>query len=104
VLYKFRTMHQENGHAIEESKQATKGDPRVFPFGEWLRHTSIDELPQFLNVLLGEMSAVGPRPHLPEHDELFSRAGGRVPAAALREAGDHGAGAVAGLPRGDHGG
>ena len=71
VLYKFRTMHQEDGHAIDESKQATKGDPRVFRFGEWLRHTSIDELPQFLNVLRGEMSAVGPRPHLPEHDELF---------------------------------
>jgi exopolysaccharide biosynthesis polyprenyl glycosylphosphotransferase len=71
VLFKFRTMHEENGHAIDESKQATKGDTRVFPFGEWLRHTSIDELPQFINVLRGEMSAVGPRPHLPEHDVLF---------------------------------
>jgi exopolysaccharide biosynthesis polyprenyl glycosylphosphotransferase len=71
VLYKFRTMHQANGHAINEAKQATKHDPRVFRFGEWLRHTSIDELPQFINVLRGEMSAVGPRPHLPQHDELF---------------------------------
>jgi lipopolysaccharide/colanic/teichoic acid biosynthesis glycosyltransferase len=71
VLYKFRTMHEDNGHPINEAKQATKHDPRIFRFGEWLRHTSIDELPQFINVLRGEMSAVGPRPHLPEHDELF---------------------------------
>jgi lipopolysaccharide/colanic/teichoic acid biosynthesis glycosyltransferase len=71
VLLKFRTMHLAAGRAIQESRQATKHDPRVFPFGEWLRRTSLDELPQFLNVLTGEMSCVGPRPHLPQHDVLF---------------------------------
>jgi exopolysaccharide biosynthesis polyprenyl glycosylphosphotransferase len=71
VLLKFRTMHLESGRAIEESKQATKGDVRIFPFGQWLRRTSLDEFPQFINVLRGDMSCVGPRPHLPEHDALF---------------------------------
>ena len=71
VLLKFRTMHQASGKAITESKQATKGDARIFPFGQWLRRTSLDEFPQFINVLRGNMSCVGPRPHLPEHDALF---------------------------------
>lgn len=71
VLYKFRTMHQAAGGPIQEARQATKHDPRVFPFGEWLRRTSLDEFPQFFNVLRGHMSCVGPRPHLPEHDVLF---------------------------------
>lgn len=71
VIYKFRTMHQSGGRPITEARQATKDDPRIFRFGEWLRKTSIDELPQFFNVLRGEMSVVGPRPHLPEHDNLF---------------------------------
>ncbi len=71
VLYKFRTMHLDSGRPIQESRQATKHDPRIFPFGEWLRRTSLDEFPQFINVLRGEMSCVGPRPHLPEHDALF---------------------------------
>ncbi len=71
VLLKFRTMHVDSGRTIAEAKQATKGDVRIFPFGQWLRRTSLDEFPQFLNVLRGEMSCVGPRPHLPEHDALF---------------------------------
>jgi exopolysaccharide biosynthesis polyprenyl glycosylphosphotransferase len=71
VLLKFRTMHLESGRPIQESRQATRGDVRVFPFGQWLRRTSLDEFPQFLNVLRGDMSCVGPRPHLPEHDVLF---------------------------------
>ncbi len=71
VLYKFRTMHQSSGKPIQEARQATKDDPRIFPFGEWLRRTSLDEFPQFVNVLRGDMSCVGPRPHLPQHDALF---------------------------------
>ncbi len=71
VLYKFRTMHVRRKG--DEARQATRHDPRVFPFGEFMRRTSIDELPQFINVLKGEMSVVGPRPHLPEHDRIFSQ-------------------------------
>lgn len=67
-IYKFRTMHVCND---DESRQASKDDPRIFAAGTWLRKLSIDELPQFLNVLLGDMSIVGPRPHMPEHDALF---------------------------------
>jgi len=69
-LIKFRTMHI---HQEPAANQATRGDRRIFPTGAFLRRFSIDELPQFWNVLRGEMSTVGPRPHLPEHNELFSR-------------------------------
>jgi putative colanic acid biosynthesis UDP-glucose lipid carrier transferase len=69
-MYKFRTMHP-NGH--NEAKQACKDDPRVYPAGYWLRKLSLDELPQFLNVLKGDMSVVGPRPHLSQHDEAFTK-------------------------------
>jgi putative colanic acid biosynthesis UDP-glucose lipid carrier transferase len=69
TIYKFRTMHTD--HA-DETRQATHGDGRIFSAGAWLRSTSIDELPQFWNVLRGEMSVVGPRPHLREHDERFT--------------------------------
>jgi lipopolysaccharide/colanic/teichoic acid biosynthesis glycosyltransferase len=64
VMLKFRTMH----HAAQHSGsflQATRDDPRVTCVGAMLRHTSLDELPQFLNVLEGSMSLVGPRPHAP---------------------------------------
>ncbi len=70
-MIKFRTMHLFNP---DEARQASQDDARVFPAGRWLRKTSLDELPQFINVLLGQMSVIGPRPHLPTHDELFSRA------------------------------
>jgi len=69
-IYKYRTMHVRND---DEARQATKNDVRIFPAGAWLRKLSIDELPQFLNVLLGDMSIVGPRPHMPDHDEIFTK-------------------------------
>ncbi len=68
-VLKFRTMKvMEDG---PEVKQATKDDPRVTPLGKLLRRTSVDELPQFLQVLTGEMSIVGPRPHAVAHNELY---------------------------------
>lgn len=70
AMWKFRTMHAS---AASESTQVTEGDARIYPGGGWLRRTSLDELPQFLNVLRGEMSVVGPRPHLIEHNEQFAR-------------------------------
>ncbi len=70
-IYKFRTMRVlEDGAVV---RQATRGDARVTRVGRILRATSIDELPQLLNVLLGEMSLVGPRPHALAHDEYYSR-------------------------------
>jgi lipopolysaccharide/colanic/teichoic acid biosynthesis glycosyltransferase len=69
-IIKFRTMHVNNPDA---TRQATRQDDRVFPAGKWLRKYSMDELPQFWNVLSGQMSVVGPRPHLHEHNERFSR-------------------------------
>ena len=71
TIYKYRTMH---ARPDPEAKQATQADARVFPAGRWLRKFSVDELPQFINVLLGDMSAVGPRPHLLQHEEMFVRA------------------------------
>ena len=69
-ILKFRTMRddREAGHDFH---QATRCDPRVTRVGSWLRSTSLDELPQFFNVLGGSMSLVGPRPHAIQHDNLF---------------------------------
>jgi lipopolysaccharide/colanic/teichoic acid biosynthesis glycosyltransferase len=63
-MYKFRTMHAENGKRA--SAITAKDDPRVFAFGGWLRRSKIDELPQLLNVLRGEMAIIGPRPEDPK--------------------------------------
>jgi lipopolysaccharide/colanic/teichoic acid biosynthesis glycosyltransferase len=72
-IYKFRSMYDANYDAKVEARQATKGDKRIYSFGGFLRRTSLDEFPQFINVLKGEMSIVGPRPHLAVHDEEFAR-------------------------------
>ena len=71
VVYKFRSMTtQDDGPVV---RQATKSDPRITRFGAFLRRTSLDELPQFLNVMMGEMSIVGPRPHAISHNEMYRR-------------------------------
>jgi len=71
LIRKFRTMNT-GGEALR-GKQATQNDSRVFAFGRFLRRTSLDEMPQFINVILGDMSVSGPRPHLLEHDERFAK-------------------------------
>lgn len=68
-IYKFRSMKV---NAEADTLQATKDDPRKTRFGNFLRKSSIDELPQFINVLKGEMSIVGPRPHMEHHTEIYS--------------------------------
>jgi putative colanic acid biosynthesis UDP-glucose lipid carrier transferase len=70
VCYKFRTMHV-TPQEIADKLQATPDDPRKFKFGHFLRKTNLDEFPQFLNVLKGEMSVVGPRPHPLYLDEKY---------------------------------
>jgi Undecaprenyl-phosphate glucose phosphotransferase len=70
VVYKFRTMYHRDG---ADNRQAARGDRRVTRVGRILRRTSLDELPQLLNVLEGSMSLVGPRPHLEELNQQFER-------------------------------
>jgi len=67
-IYKFRTMYDVE---FDVSVQASSEDERVYPFGSFLRRTSLDEFPQFVNVLKGDMSVVGPRPHLPSHNDQW---------------------------------
>ena len=71
VVYKFRSMTvTEDGGRIQ---QATRNDSRITPLGAFLRKTSLDELPQFINVLQGRMSIVGPRPHAVAHNEVYRK-------------------------------
>jgi putative colanic acid biosynthesis UDP-glucose lipid carrier transferase len=68
-VWKFRTMSVcEDGLIVN---QATQNDPRITKLGQFLRRTSLDELPQFFNVLQGRMSIVGPRPHAVVHNEFY---------------------------------
>ena len=69
-MLKFRSMHVNKD---ADRLQATKDDPRKYPFGNFMRKSNIDELPQFLNVLKGDMSIVGPRPHMLAHTEQYSQ-------------------------------
>ncbi len=69
-IYKFRTMKADGEEVV---LQAKAGDARITRFGAFLRRTSLDELPQLFNVLLGQMSIVGPRPHAVRHDLVFER-------------------------------
>lgn len=70
-VFKFRSMRvAEDGHRVV---QATRNDPRVTRLGAFLRRSSLDELPQFINVILGDMSIVGPRPHAAVHNEQYRR-------------------------------
>jgi putative colanic acid biosynthesis UDP-glucose lipid carrier transferase len=71
TVYKFRTMRvmQDGAHV----PQARRNDDRITPLGRFLRRTSLDELPQFFNVLQGHMSIVGPRPHAAAHNELYRK-------------------------------
>jgi putative colanic acid biosysnthesis UDP-glucose lipid carrier transferase len=71
IVWKFRSMKVEEDGA--EVRQATRQDDRVTPLGRFLRRTSLDELPQFFNVLQGRMSVVGPRPHAVAHNETYRK-------------------------------
>lgn len=67
--YKFRSMQV---NTTSDSQQAQKGDVRITPIGKFIRQTSLDEMPQFINVLLGDMSIVGPRPHMLKHTKDYN--------------------------------
>ena len=70
TMYKFRSMKV---NAEADKLQATADDPRKTKFGDFLRRSSIDELPQFINVLKGDMSIIGPRPHMELHTEMYTK-------------------------------
>ena len=69
VCYKFRTMRLNDEC---DTLQATANDPRIFPFGSFMRRTHIDEIPNFINVIKGDMSIIGPRPHMLYHTRKYT--------------------------------
>ena len=91
---KFRSMHV-NDQA--DSQQATADDPRRFAYGAFMRRTNIDELPQFINVFLGDMSVVGPRPHMLKHTEQYGALIARYMVRHLAKPGITGWAQVSGL-------
>lgn len=70
TIYKFRTMHVADPDT--EVRHASRDDVRVTRLGRFLRETSLDELPQLLNIIRGDMAIVGPRPHAVEHDRMYA--------------------------------
>lgn len=72
-IIKFRTMYESDQSEEQAARQAQLDDRRIYPFGGFLRRSSLDEIPQFVNVLLGDMSIAGPRPHLRQHDQEFAQ-------------------------------
>mgnify|MGYP000682731611 CR=1 FL=1 len=99
ICIKFRTMVLNSLSTIQTTKE---NDTRITKFGKFLRKTSLDELPQFINVLKGEMSVVGPRPHMLLVDDFYKRKIGRYTVRSLVKPGVTGLAQVNGL-RGDHG-
>ena len=75
-VFKYRSMHMTD--PTNESRPASRHDPRLYPYGRLMRKTSLDEFPQFINVLRGEMSVVGPRPQLASYIEKCQKASGRA--------------------------
>jgi putative colanic acid biosynthesis UDP-glucose lipid carrier transferase len=75
TIYKFRTLYSKqcDDAVSADCRQVGENDPRVTPLGAWLRRTGLDELPQITNVIKGNMSFVGPRPHAMAHDDYYSR-------------------------------
>jgi putative colanic acid biosynthesis UDP-glucose lipid carrier transferase len=81
LILKFRTMYKSS--SFETTQQASRNDHRITKVGNFLRRTSLDELPQLINVLKGEMSLVGPRPHAKDHNEYYEEV---MPRYAVRYA------------------
>ena len=97
-MVKFRSMYHRTGDdGAGESVQARSGDQRIYPLGRFLRKMSLDEFPQFWNVLVGDMSVVGPRPHLPTHDREFSQVASQYRARHLVKPGITGLAQVRGF-------